>query len=146
MLTRQKTRLEGQVSALSTQNSTLQGEVNTVTTQNTRLQDQVDALTAQNAQLPRTNTTLQNDLAAVQPTIAARDALIAQLQAQLAAQTQVATAMTTTVTASVDLVEVPLQQAFNSPNFTIPGTTPAEQLENLTEAIAALKNGAAPRR
>ena len=158
----QLAQLQGQVSALTTQNGQLQGQVSTLTSRNTRLegqvgqlQSQVSTLTTENGQFSTQNIQLQGQVSALSTQVntltgqniqlhndlAARDALIAQLQAQLAAQTTVAAVMTTTVETGVDVVETPLRQAFNDPTFTIPGASPAQQLTNLTDAVARLNRG-----
>lgn len=80
---------------------------------------------------------LQAAFVGAMATVAARDTTIAALQSQVTSlQAQVAA-----LTAQLASLSVNLAQAFNSPTFTIPGSTPQEQVQNLVTAIGKLNHG-----
>ena len=92
--------------------------------------DQVQDLEAQVGALEEENGQLQADLDSANASIQDLENSVAVLAAQLG-----------TVTAGLDSVEQRFQQAFHDPEFTIPGSTPLEQYQNLVNAILGLNRG-----
>ncbi|HEU0301545.1 MAG TPA: LamG domain-containing protein [Longimicrobium sp.] len=107
-------------------------------------QQQIAALTAQNATLTAQNTALTAEnttLAAQNAALTAQNADLTAQNAALTAQNAILQGQLSLFAAEVTRVQNDLRTAFGDSGFTIPGTSPAEQMSNLADAILALNNG-----
>jgi peptidoglycan hydrolase CwlO-like protein len=150
--------LQGQVTSLTAANTSLQSQLTaanaTIATQTGTINDlngQVTSLKNQVTSLTGANTLLQSQLNAANGTIAAQTTTIQGLQTQLTAANQTITSLTlqltsenlqiAALTAQIASLQQLLQSALNDPNFTVPGATPQQQLQNLVTAISNLNPG-----
>jgi hypothetical protein len=138
----QVSSLQSQLTAADVQVSNVQTQLSAANSQVTSLQSQLSAANAQVAQLNTEKAALQNQLSSTQTALAAANAANAsltatnatlttqnqQLAAQVAAGTTTATTTATGLAASLGLPS-------------LPGTTTAEQLQNLVAAVNTLNPG-----
>jgi hypothetical protein len=115
-----------QISTLTQQNNQLQTQVNNLTAQNSQLLTQMNQLQSQVGQLQGQVTQLQAQLGAANQTIQSQQAQINQLQGAIG---------------STLGVETNFRSEFNDPQFTIPGRTSLNRLQNLLNAILNLNHG-----
>jgi outer membrane murein-binding lipoprotein Lpp len=134
-LTEQNLALQAALEAANAQIADLTSLVDHLTSENSALQASLDAANLQIAQL-------QHDLASAQSTLRVANAAIAQLQSDLVAALQSSGAQETALVAAqmADLLN-DLRAAFGDPRFTLPGSTPFEQLRNLVDAVMELNRG-----
>jgi chaperonin cofactor prefoldin len=126
--------LQNQINTLTVENQTLQNQVNDLTGLVQSLQMQVNTLNGQVQTLTSQNQTLQNQVNSLTQTINTLNAQLQQLQGQLN-QSQAG------INALLNSLEADFRKTFNNPNFTIPGATPQQRLQNLINALISLNKG-----
>jgi hypothetical protein len=132
--------IASQVTTIAQRDATIAGLQSDLATANTANAALQISLTAAND----ANGVLQLSLNTANATIASHVLTIAGLQGSLATCTASTAPLQAQVNASqqqVTSLTTMLQQAFNSPSFVIPGATPAQQLQAITNAIVGLNHG-----
>lgn len=127
-------QLADELAAANARIAALEGEATVLHGQRAALEAQVSALQQQVS-------TFESQVAALQAQIAGLQTELAAAQAALAATNIDAQAKAAVIGGAVSAVEQALREAFRVPGFTVPGTTPEQQLQNLVSAITALNKG-----
>ncbi|MBI1921344.1 MAG: hypothetical protein HYS23_09730 [Geobacter sp.] len=134
VLNKQITPLQNQIGILTQTNQALQTQVDTLSALNTEFQSQVSALNQQITQLQNQIINLTQQNQALQTQVDTLSTRNAQLQNQ-------ASQLTTELVSGLTNLQNDVRLIFNDPAFAIPGTAPAEQYQNLINAIRNLNNG-----
>jgi len=147
-LTTQNTQLQNQVSDLNQQIAPLNNQIGILTQTNQALQTQVDTLSAQNAQFQSQVNALNQQITQLQNQIInltqQNQALQTQVDTLSTRNTQLQTQanqLTAELASGLTNLQNDVRLIFNDPAFAIPGTAPAEQYQNLINAIRNLNNG-----